>query len=96
MSTGTSVNWRTSSYSIGGGECVEVASWRKSSRSAYNGSCVEVGAWRKASWCASGECVEVGQGDSLVGVRDTQDRDGPVLMFPAGVWREFTSALRET
>ena len=34
--------WRTSSYSIGNGECVEVASWRKSSR-CNGGECVEVG-----------------------------------------------------
>jgi uncharacterized protein DUF397 len=35
--------WRKSSYSVGNGQCVELAHhWRKSSYSAGNGECVEV------------------------------------------------------
>jgi hypothetical protein len=35
------IQWRTSSYSYGNGNCVEVG-WRKSSHSGGNGNCVEV------------------------------------------------------
>jgi hypothetical protein len=55
--------WRTSSYSIGNGECVEVRSeWRKSSHSMGNGNCVEIRSeWRKSLYSgANGQCVEVG------------------------------------
>lgn len=35
--------WRKSSYSVGNGQCVELAHlWRKSSHSVGNGECVEV------------------------------------------------------
>jgi hypothetical protein len=34
--------WRKSSRSNGGGECVELSVWRKSSRSNGGGACVEV------------------------------------------------------
>jgi hypothetical protein len=73
--------WRKSSYSGGnGGGCVEVGTWRKSSRSGGNG----------------GECVEVGaqaQADRVL-LRDTRDREGPVLRFTAGVWQRFADRVR--
>lgn len=34
--------WRKSSRSNGGGECIELSVWRKSSRSDGTGACVEV------------------------------------------------------
>jgi hypothetical protein len=62
-----------------------------------NGSCVEVGEdvktgedYRKSSHSAGdGECVEAGNGSRSVLVRDTTDRSGPVLSFPARAWTEF-------
>ncbi|MDW5323327.1 DUF397 domain-containing protein [Plantactinospora sp. KLBMP9567] len=51
------------------------AEWRKSSRSNSNG----------------GDCVEVA-GDlapGVVGVRDSKDRQGPVLTFGSSAWRTF-------
>ncbi|HEY2765148.1 MAG TPA: DUF397 domain-containing protein [Pseudonocardiaceae bacterium] len=36
-----SIVWRTSSYSVGDGNCVEVG-WRTSTHSGGNGNCVEV------------------------------------------------------
>jgi hypothetical protein len=95
--TGDSEGWRTSSYSSYNGNCVEVGSWRKSSRSIGNGECLEVGlkAWRKSSRCASGECVEVGQGCAVVAVRDTKNAGtGPVLAFTADSWQRFTASLK--
>jgi hypothetical protein len=43
---------------------------------------------------ANGNCVEVALGTDLVGVRDTKDRSGPVLMFTAEQWAEFTRAAK--
>jgi hypothetical protein len=71
------VNWRKSSFSFSNGNCIEVAE-------------AEAADWRKASQSESGNCVEVASG---VAVRDTQDREGPVLTFSAAAWRAFTAAL---
>jgi hypothetical protein len=102
------MNWRKSSHSFSNGNCIEVTDWRKPRRSAYNGDCVEAGDWRKASqsnsgacveaadWrtaglCQNGECVEVASG---VAVRDTKDREGPVLTFSGAAWQAFTGTLK--
>ena len=74
------------------------ATWRKSSYSgAQGGECVEVGnpPWRKSSYSGAqgGQCVEVAGADG-VAVRDTTDRQGPMLTFTPGVWARFTASLR--
>lgn len=50
--------------------------------------------WRTATASNSGACVEVGGGSSAVGVRDSADRDGPVLAFAPEAWQAFTAALK--
>ena len=71
------------------------AAWRTSSHSAGNGECAEVGAWRKSSHStASGQCAEVGQDGAVVGVRDSQDPGGPVLVFGPVAWVAFLEGLR--
>ena len=65
--------------------------WRKSSYSFSNGGCIEAVDWRKSRQSKTGNYIEVASG---VAVRDTQDREGPVLKFSAGAWRAFTVALR--
>jgi hypothetical protein len=86
--------WRKSSHSTANGQCAEVAAWRKSTASIGNGNCAEVGAWRKSSRCQNGECAEVGQDGAVVGVRDSQDPDGPVLVFGPVAWVAFLEGLR--
>jgi hypothetical protein len=83
-------SWHKSSFSFSNGNCVEVAGdWRKSSASMSDGHCAEVGAWRKSARCQTGECAEVGQDGAVVGVRDSQLAESPVLTFGAASWRAF-------
>ena len=51
--------------------------------------------WRKSSYSGSngGECVEVASAAAVL-VRDTADRNGPVLTFTADAWRAFTAMIR--
>jgi hypothetical protein len=70
--------------------------WRKSSYStSTGGNCVEVGRWRKSTYSDStgGSCVEVSAPGAIL-VRDTTDREGPVLAFRPATWHRFLSALR--
>jgi hypothetical protein len=53
--------------------------------------------WRKSSYSGSngGQCVEVAAGlPGVVAVRDSKDRDGPVLILAPGAWRAFIAAAR--
>lgn len=51
--------------------------------------------WRTSRWSvANGACVEVGR-DTVILVRDTQDRGGQVLGFPPAAWAAFTASLKE-
>jgi len=58
---------------------LESAVWRKSTRSAGGG----------------GDCVEVATTADVVGVRDSKDPDGPVLVFTPDAWRTFVDAVKE-
>jgi hypothetical protein len=52
--------------------------------------------WRKSTYSTAngGSCVEVGSAVSGVVVRDTTDREGAVLAFPAGAWRALLAEVR--
>ena len=51
--------------------------------------------WRKSSASgANGGCAEVGQDGAVVGVRDSQDPGGPVLVFGPVAWVAFLEGLR--
>jgi hypothetical protein len=83
--------WRKSTHSTTNG-CVEV--WRKSSHSGGNG-CVEVGVARTSSHSQENGCVEVeGLPEGWVAVRDTKDRDGPMLRFSPVEWEAFLKGVR--
>jgi hypothetical protein len=73
------------------------ADWRKSTYSGSSGtSCVEVGTWRKSTYSGGNatSCVEVGAGAPGVLVRDTTDRAGGTLAFPAGAWAALLKRVR--
>lgn len=55
-------------------------------------------AWRKSirSGSGGGQCVEVGLGQHLIGVRDSKEPSGPALLFPAPRWADFLRTLRRS
>jgi hypothetical protein len=50
--------------------------------------------WRKSSYSGDngGECVEVAAAGAVL-VRDTTDRNGPLLAFPTDAWRVFIGTM---
>jgi hypothetical protein len=54
--------------------------------------------WRKSTYSGGngGDCVETASGDGVVLVRDTTDRDGGTLAFPAEVWRAFAAGIKRS
>ncbi|MEV5537658.1 DUF397 domain-containing protein [Saccharopolyspora shandongensis] len=77
---------------------LSAAVWRKSSCSTASSNCVEVAfigdAWQKSSRSANtANCVEVARRDAVVGVRDSKDPDGGVLVFSAARWADFVGGL---
>ncbi|MEW9527650.1 DUF397 domain-containing protein [Microbispora sp. NPDC049125] len=55
------------------------AAWWKSSRSANNCQCVEIAVLP----------------DGQVGVRDSKNQDGPVLVFTPGEWDAFIGGVKD-
>ena len=53
-------------------------------------------AWRTSSYSNNGgACVEVADNlPGIVAVRDSKDRNGPVLIVSSARWREFTAGIR--
>lgn len=57
--------------------------------------------WRKSSYSSGngGQCVEVGDGNGVVLVRDTKqahmsDGDRSVVRFSRSAWKAFTTTLK--
>jgi hypothetical protein len=51
--------------------------------------------WRVSSYTGGqGNCVEVGMSATTIAVRDSKDREGPVLYFGPAVWRAFIQSLK--
>lgn len=53
--------------------------------------------WRKSRFSGGGDnCVEVATtSNGFIGVRDSKDQRGPVLVFSPSGWTAFTSGLRD-
>lgn len=57
----------------------------------------ELVGWKKSSYSGvEGDCVEVATTPERVGVRDSKDREGDVLVFPRDRWVEFLNGLRRS
>ncbi|WCN80515.1 DUF397 domain-containing protein [Micromonospora sp. LH3U1] len=51
--------------------------------------------WRTSSRSGNGECVEVADNlPGAVGVRDSKDPSGAVLVFAPAAWRAFVAVAR--
>ena len=52
--------------------------------------------WRTSTYSANGStCVEVAVNlPDVVAVRDSKDREGPVLVFTSDEWRAFVAATK--
>ncbi|MFD3731635.1 DUF397 domain-containing protein [Streptomyces sp. NPDC058632] len=54
--------------------------------------------WRKSSYSNpdGGACIEVSDDfPAVVPIRDSKSPHGPVLVFPAGGWASFVSAVKD-
>ena len=51
--------------------------------------------WHKSTRSGSAGCVEVATLERVVGVRDSKDRQGPVLVFRFDEWSAFLAGVRE-
>jgi hypothetical protein len=56
--------------------------------------------WDRAAWHTSrhsgaeGNCVEFAPFGDRIGVRDSKDRDGPVLVFGRATWTAFVESVK--
>jgi hypothetical protein len=50
--------------------------------------------WRKSSQSMSGDCVEFALLREAVGVRDSKDPTGPVMIFSRSEWQAFVDAAK--
>jgi uncharacterized protein DUF397 len=51
--------------------------------------------WRKGGGSGDGNCVEVAAVPEAVGVRDSKNRQGPVLAFTPNAWESFVDKVRQ-
>jgi Domain of unknown function (DUF397) len=51
--------------------------------------------WRKSSHSAEGNCVEVAFLGDRVAIRNSNDRQGPMLVFSSADWRSFLKSVRD-
>jgi Domain of unknown function (DUF397) len=53
-------------------------------------------AWRKSTYSGGeGNCLEVAN-ESAIFVRDTKDRQGPMLRFTPDAWRRFAKQVKKS
>ncbi|MCG5450592.1 MULTISPECIES: DUF397 domain-containing protein [Micromonospora] len=50
--------------------------------------------WKTSTRSNEGNCVEVATPTPMVMVRDSKDREGPVLSFGAGQWAGFVRGIK--
>ncbi|MEW1648621.1 DUF397 domain-containing protein [Streptomyces sp. NPDC091219] len=54
------------------------------------------GAWFKSSYSTGegGNCIEIADLNTEIGIRDSKNSAGPALVVPAGAWSAFVSLAR--
>ena len=54
-------------------------------------------AWRTSTYSGGngGDCVEIGETERAVVVRDSKDRAGAVLAFGPDAWRRFAATIKK-
>jgi hypothetical protein len=77
---------------IGGDDGVVGDGWITSSW-CVGGGCGQL-RFVRSSQCSGANCVEVGQHDDAVLIRDSKDSDGPTLRFTRDEWRVFVLGVR--
>jgi hypothetical protein len=82
------MDWTKSAHS-GALNCVE---WRKSTYSSNDGSCVE---YHVSSHCHGDGCVAVATDTPVIKVRDSKDKEGPVLTFTPKEWDAFVRGVKD-
>lgn len=50
--------------------------------------------WRKSTLSSHSNCVEVAFIDGQVGIRDSKNRQGPILMVTGDEWEAFVGGVR--
>jgi len=50
--------------------------------------------WRKSTYSGLNGCVEVAFVGDQVALRDSKDRQGPVLLFSSAEWQSFLDGAR--
>lgn len=65
------MNWRTSSYTGAGANCVEVCGDTNIKHD------LDEQSWRKSGLCSYDDCVEVNSDPSVVAIRDSKNPDSP-------------------
>ena len=75
----------------GGDRVIEtaVSSWCESNRGddRVKPAVIDASSWCKSSRSTdTANCVEVAVGESVFGVRDSKNADGPILVFPQARW----------
>jgi hypothetical protein len=51
--------------------------------------------WRKSSYSNMNGCVEVAVLDSRIAVRNSEDAQGPMLVFTPVQWQAFVDGVRD-
>jgi Domain of unknown function (DUF397) len=50
--------------------------------------------WRRSSHCSANSCVEIALLGIRVAVRDSKEKNGPMLMFTQAEWNAFLEGAR--
>ena len=50
--------------------------------------------WRVSSKSSGGNCIEVGDSEIAILVRDTKNRDQGMLSFPSTAWENFIKVIQ--